>query len=864
MCAVEGDPYNEGMRLLKRRAAIAPTTPTRSRSGILDAGFVFVGRTNTPELGLVPTTEPEAYGPTRNPWDTGRTTGGSSGGSAAAVASGMVAVAHANDGGGSIRIPASCCGLVGLKPSRGRTSLGPDFTASSTTCSSTSSCVTRTVRDTAGVLDVVHGADGRRPGHARRRQRGRSATRSAPTRARCASVCITHNPLGDRRDPSRLRRGRARTPRGCSSRSVTRSRRRYRPRSTTRRSSDTSRRSGAATLAYNLRYWDGRSGRDTPADVEPLTWSLAEMGRATAAADYVEAQHACVAARPTHRRVVGRATTCCSRRRSASRRSRSATFGTPDEPLLGFIRAATFVPYTPLANITGQPAISLPLPWNADNLPIGVAARWARTAAKTCCSGSRRSSKRRGRGPTAATGACLTPWSRSRAVRGSTATRPTAVDALLAEGVDYLCLEALAELTLAILQKDRQRDETRGYTRDLPAYLARALPFVADGRTKIITNAGGINPDRGGARRGRDRAHDGRDGHQDRDRARRRRARAARHAAHATGTVVRASRHRRAVRRFPGAAAVRVRVPRRAPIVDALAQGADIVITGRVADASLFLAPLRCTSTAGRGTTGTGSPPASSSATCSSARARASAATTPATGGRSRTPGTCRIRSRRVDADGTAVISKPTGSGGRVSTDTLRHQLLYEVHDPTRYLVARCRRRLHVGALRRSARRPSAHHRRARHARRPTRTSCCSRPTPVGRAKCVSRSRGPTRTRRRRRRPRSSRSGSRWPASRSTSGASSTGVSTRSAGRLPCRGDRITNRRSACCASRGGATTSAPRASVGRELVPLTLSAPPAGLTGAGRGGRGGATELLVDLADAHRQARSSTNRCGS
>ena len=71
---------------------------------------------------------------------------------------------------------------------------------------------------------------------------------------------------------------------------------------------------------------------------------------------------------------------------------------------------------------------------------------------------------------------------------------PTAVDALLAEGIDYLCLEALAELTLAILQKDRQRDETRGYARDLPAYLARALPYVADGRTKIITNAGGINP----------------------------------------------------------------------------------------------------------------------------------------------------------------------------------------------------------------------------------------------------------------------------------------------------------------------------------------------------------------------------------
>src|SRR3954471_21725936 len=71
---------------------------------------------------------------------------------------------------------------------------------------------------------------------------------------------------------------------------------------------------------------------------------------------------------------------------------------------------------------------------------------------------------------------------------------PTAVDAVLAENVDYLCLEALAELTLAILQKDRQRDESHGYTRDLPAYLTRALPFVADGRTKIVTNAGGINP----------------------------------------------------------------------------------------------------------------------------------------------------------------------------------------------------------------------------------------------------------------------------------------------------------------------------------------------------------------------------------
>ena len=155
MCAVEGDPYHEGMQALKDAGYRATHTDHLARR-YLDAGFAYLGRTNTPELGLVPTTESLAYGPAHNPWATGHTTGGSSGGSAAAVAAGLVPVAHANDGGGSIRIPAAACGLVGLKPSRGRTSLGPkkgEFSAFLIV----ELCVSRSVRDTAGVLDAVSG-----------------------------------------------------------------------------------------------------------------------------------------------------------------------------------------------------------------------------------------------------------------------------------------------------------------------------------------------------------------------------------------------------------------------------------------------------------------------------------------------------------------------------------------------------------------------------------------------------------------------------------------------------------------------------------------------------------------------------------
>ena len=150
-CTVAGEPTAYGLGPMREVAW--PVTSYLAEE-FRAAGFVPLGRTNVPELGTTVTTEPRSFPPARNPWDPGRSTGGSSGGSAAAVAAGLVPVAHANDGGGSIRIPASECGLVGLKPTRGRVSQGP-LTGEAWAGGVIDGAVTRTVRDAAGVLDVI-------------------------------------------------------------------------------------------------------------------------------------------------------------------------------------------------------------------------------------------------------------------------------------------------------------------------------------------------------------------------------------------------------------------------------------------------------------------------------------------------------------------------------------------------------------------------------------------------------------------------------------------------------------------------------------------------------------------------------------
>ncbi|MDH3705094.1 MAG: amidase family protein, partial [Acidimicrobiia bacterium] len=149
--ASAGDPYHLGVKALKEAGYTHPADANIT-TAYRDAGFVIVGRTNTPELGLVATTEPLAYGPTRNPWNTDHGSGGSSGGAAAAVAGGMLPAANASDGGGSIRIPAAMCGLVGLKPSRGRVSMGP---LQDEWGNSVQHVVSHTVRDTAAIMDAT-------------------------------------------------------------------------------------------------------------------------------------------------------------------------------------------------------------------------------------------------------------------------------------------------------------------------------------------------------------------------------------------------------------------------------------------------------------------------------------------------------------------------------------------------------------------------------------------------------------------------------------------------------------------------------------------------------------------------------------
>ncbi len=364
-----GERATLGMRLLRDRDMRAPFGSNYA-DRIRAAGFIPLGRTSTPELGLCATTEPEAFGATRNPWDLSRTPGGSSGGAGAAVAGGLVPVAHGNDGGGSIRIPAAACGLVGLKPSRGRISWGPVLWETDAGLA-VEGVLTRTVRDTAALLDVLAGTfpgdpyAAPAPGRAWREEVGADPGRlrvgmleQAPAEAwptdpacveavrRCAATLEELGHVVEHSAPQAI--------------------------------SDWSFAAGwvdlwavtaaAATIAAIEALVGAPIGAD---DVEPMTWALTERGRAMSAVEFIQ-----------RREELG-----------AMARIAGAWWGegfdlllTPTvqapAPALGALmegdpttlleRQLRWFPLTPFANVSGQPAISVPVDSGADALPVGV------------------------------------------------------------------------------------------------------------------------------------------------------------------------------------------------------------------------------------------------------------------------------------------------------------------------------------------------------------------------------------------------------------------------------------------------------------------------------------------------------------
>jgi len=331
-----------------------------------EAGFVLVGATSSPEFGALPVTEPRRFGPTRNPWNLARTPGGSSGGSAAAVAAGMVPIAHASDGGGSIRVPAACSGLVGLKPARGRVSMGPEVGESFL---GVVGVLTRTVTDTASVLDVLAGYE---PGDSSwaPAPSERFAAQAAREPGRRRIAVIVAPPLEATIDPAHLA---AVAQTAELLRGLGHEVQEIDPPMELPDLMDMFLTLWSALIGTSAALVGTLCGNDvTPDTVEPLTLHLwQEANRQTSfelsvmtgrAQGYARALVASqlqwdavltptLAARPVE---IGEIDGC------------------GDAPLEEFAKAGRFIGFTPLANLTGLPAISLPIAQGEDGLPAGV------------------------------------------------------------------------------------------------------------------------------------------------------------------------------------------------------------------------------------------------------------------------------------------------------------------------------------------------------------------------------------------------------------------------------------------------------------------------------------------------------------
>jgi amidase len=360
---VEGLCMNFGSRFL---AGHKPDHTAYLVRRLRAAGFVVVGTTNLPEFGILPTTEPRHSGPTHNPWDLDRTPGGSSGGSAAAVAAGMLPVAHGNDGGGSLRIPAACCGLVGLKPSRGRISRGPDLGDSML---ASDGVLTRTVAETAQLLDVLAGYEvGDATWAPRPAEPYALSVRRDPGRLRVAMT--TGNPLGVEPDPECVRGmqvaaelldalghdveeaspafpGEQALPLFISA---------FGP-----------------AVSLQLSYGELLAGRPAEEEeIEPLSRAVAELAHGLDSVGYLAA----VAQLQALARGIVAFFAEYDLLLTPALGERPLPIGEcnglGERPLEDLDRSGRFTPYTSLFNVTGQPAISIPVGFGADGLPTAA------------------------------------------------------------------------------------------------------------------------------------------------------------------------------------------------------------------------------------------------------------------------------------------------------------------------------------------------------------------------------------------------------------------------------------------------------------------------------------------------------------
>ncbi|MGW6621890.1 amidase [Nocardia sp. NPDC055002] len=380
-----GLPSSSGSRSLARIPALEHSTVVQRW---IDAGLVIFGKTNTPEFGAKGVSEPELFGPTRNPWNLHRTPGGSSGGSAAAVAAGIVPVAGANDGGGSIRIPAACCGLVGLKPGRGLLPSGPDV-GEAMHGAAVQGVVSRSVRDTAAMLDVLKGGElsgpylpavpaetflsqvGADPGRLRIGVCVSSAINSSPHSEALAAVDATIQVLTDLHHRVEILDNPPVDDRGLAQDFLL---------------------TWFTYLAWEVADAKRRSGCGEEG-FEFDTRLMAALGRAYSSVEYVDA----VMRRHDHARQLSSYFDSYDLLLTPTLADLPPRIGSLDtqrslrlagELLLktgtaGFLRHSaltdrlihnnlSWTPYTQLANVTGRPALSLPLHWTPDNIPMGV------------------------------------------------------------------------------------------------------------------------------------------------------------------------------------------------------------------------------------------------------------------------------------------------------------------------------------------------------------------------------------------------------------------------------------------------------------------------------------------------------------